>query len=146
DDEPNRPNAQTYQEIIQKPAIDQKDDWLNTGLSARKNRSTTESSKSATDPIERNDDNSWTTIRKRAEESKLKIQDQKEDKTQQNDNKIAVNTVAPKVEPDLTPTASSDKMQNLANIEALDETLDTSISYVNTSSVMLLKTQIIEWN
>ncbi|CAG2104117.1 unnamed protein product [Medioppia subpectinata] len=147
DDEPNRPNAQISQDVIQKPSIDQKDDWLNSGLSARKSRSTTEPLRPTIDPLaERGDENSWTTIRKRAEESKLKVHEQKEDKTttqQLIDNKIPVNSMTAKAEIDSTPIKPNDQMmQNLANNQTIDKMLDTNNSQANSSYHMLLQTQI----
>ena len=136
---------------------DQKDDWLNAGLSARKNRTTTES-KTNIDSSDKSEDNLWLSIRKRAEESKAKISEEIEEKsisTQKidgNENKINVSNN--KSETDLSrEKQSNEKPYDIEGMQTsgqtsltpiTSQTSDASKTALSTSSAMLLNTQVSE--
>ncbi|XP_054159825.1 fas-binding factor 1-like [Oppia nitens] len=124
-------------------------DWLNTGLNSRKNRPSNEPLKPSTDlNNEKSDDNSWLSIRKKAEESKIKsdeqIDEQKETKDQRNDNKNQSNDISinKTVIDSTTPVISNTTVHSVANIQYSDPVLLSSNTVDNTSSVMLLQTQL----
>lgn len=140
-------------ESASKVSNDQKDDWLNAGLSARKNR--TNESKTAFDSSEKSGDNSWLGIRRRAEESKVKISEEKDEKSisppkvDRNENKISVSSN--KSEPDISPEKQLTEISNGnegMQTQALNATSLTSLTSdpnaisLSTSSAMLLKTQV----
>jgi hypothetical protein len=133
DDDSDKPISQSLPEKSPKKTIDQKDDWLNTGLNARRNRQSAETTKSSVSQQEIIEDNSWLSIRKKVEDSKHKLSEQKDQKpsalNEAIDDRTVPNILPLKLQNENNNTInSSEKLANLVNDQ--------------TSNVMLLQTQV----
>lgn len=133
DDDSDKPISQSLPEKSPKKTIDQKDDWLNMGLNARRSRQSAETTKSSVSQQEIIEDNSWLSIRKKVEDSKHKLSEQKDQKPSALNETIDDRTV-----PNILPLKLENQNNNTINLS------ENVANLVNdqTSNVMLLQTQV----
>ena len=147
EDHDKQTKAQTLTDRTQKQTSDAKDDWLSSGLTVRKSRATIEP-KSSFETTEKTEDNSWLSIRKKAEESKVKTTEPNEEPIPQIiDNSIeqkkSTNLVITRSEPEISSIKSNEKVAPIQSMQTDAQILDTNITTsLSTSSVMLLQTQV----